>query len=93
MSRITPAMSDGRSFTNYVSSGIYNTFIERKFSIDDDTEYRRYLQEHADKILKFSNQVRVVDIQPAGAPGPVHPYHQSGSYAQAFAPYKPVTRF
>ena len=72
-SRITPAMSDGRSFTNYVSSGIYNTYLEQKFAIPDDTEYRHYLQANADKVMKIANTVRVVDVPPSWAPGPVRP--------------------
>lgn len=87
MSRITPAMSDGRSFTNYVSSGIYNTVIEQTFALDNDTEYRKYLQAHPDKVLKYINQLKVVDVPPApmkGRGSPVLPFDTSSMPFKTF---------
>ncbi len=72
-SRITPAMSDGRSFTNYVSSGIYNTYLEDKFAIPNDTEYRKYLQTNAEKVMKYTNTLRADFVPPVWAQGPVRP--------------------
>jgi hypothetical protein len=57
-------MSDGRSFTNYISSGIYDTYLENKFNISNDTSYRHYLQTHADEVMKLMNQVMTTTVRP-----------------------------
>ena len=64
MSRIMPAMSDGRSFTNYVSSGLYNNFLESKFGVKDDTEYRRYLQKNAKEVEKVVGSLTAFYVKP-----------------------------
>lgn len=65
MSRITPAMSDGRSFTNYVSSGIYNTYLSHRVGAANDTVYREILQTHADQVMKITTRLMTVNVQPA----------------------------
>ena len=54
-SRIKPALEDGRSFTNYVSSGIYNNYLEDKFKIHSDSNYRLFLQKNAKQVEKVTN--------------------------------------
>jgi hypothetical protein len=73
MSRITPAMSDGRSFTNYVSSGIYNTYLGHRLGVPNDTVYREYLQTHADQVMKITTRLMTVSVQPAAIQGVPRP--------------------
>ena len=64
MSRISPAMSDGRAFTNYVSSGLYNNYLESVFKTPDDTEYRAYLQKNARDVEKKVNKLTAFYVNP-----------------------------
>ena len=65
MSRINPAMSDGRAFTSYVSSGLYNQELERKFGIMDDNAYRAFLQNNSEKVMKTVNALTMFSIPTA----------------------------
>ena len=56
-SRIMTALSDGRSFTNYVSSGIYNNYLEDKFHTPSDSNYRMFLQRNAKQVEKVTNSL------------------------------------
>lgn len=69
MSRINPAMSDGRAFTSYVSSGLYNNELERKFGVSNDTEYRAFLQNNREKVMKTVTALTMFNI-PMTAPKP-----------------------
>jgi len=62
MSRINPAMSDGRAFTSYVSSGLYNNDLERKFGVTNDTEYRAFLQNNSEKVMKTVTALTMFNI-------------------------------
>lgn len=62
MSRINPAMSDGRAFTSYVSSGLYNQELERKFGIKDDNAYRAFLQNNSEKVMKTVSALTMFSI-------------------------------
>ena len=64
MSRIMPAMSDGRSFTNYVSSGLYNNYLEAQFKTPLDSEYRAYLQNNSREVEKKINKLTVTYVNP-----------------------------
>lgn len=66
--RIMPAMSDGRSFTNYVSSGIYNNYLEDKFKIESDSSYRQFLQKNAKKVEKVTNSLTAYYVTPPVMP-------------------------
>ncbi len=67
-SRINPAMSDGRSFTNYVSSGIYNNYLEDKFKINSDSTYRQFLQRNAKQVEKVTNSLTAYYVRPPKMP-------------------------
>jgi hypothetical protein len=62
MSRINPAMSDGRAFTSYVSSGLYDQDLGRKFGITDDTAYRAFLQNNSEKVMKTVTALTMFNI-------------------------------
>jgi len=68
MSRIMPAMSDGRSFTNYVSSGLYNNYLENKFRTPEDSQYRQFLQKNAGDVEKVVNQLTAYYVRPPAMP-------------------------
>jgi len=67
-SRIMPALSDGRSFTNYVSSGIYNNYLEDKFKTPDDSQYRQFLQRNAKQVEKVTNSLTAYYVKPPKMP-------------------------
>jgi len=62
MSRINPAMSDGRAFTSYVSSGLYNQDLGRKFGITDDNAYRAFLQTNSEKVMKTVTALTMFNV-------------------------------
>lgn len=59
MPRIAPVMSDGRAFTNYMSSGHLEQAIMRKYGISDELEYRAFLQRNGALV---ANDTRIIDI-------------------------------
>lgn len=63
-SRMMPAMSDGRAFTNYVSSGLYNNYLEAQFKTPDSSDYRAYLQQNAKAVEQKINRLTAVYIKP-----------------------------
>ena len=67
-SRIMPALADGRSFTNYVSSGIYNNYLEDKFKTPDDSQYRQFLQKNAKQVEKVTNSLTAYYVKPPKMP-------------------------
>lgn len=67
-SRIMPALSDGRSFTNYTSSGIYNNYLEDKFKINGDSSYRQFLQKNAKQVQKVTNSLFAYQVKPPKMP-------------------------
>lgn len=44
------APADGRAFTSYVSSGLYDQALEAKYGIADDTQYRAFLQNNSEVV-------------------------------------------
>ena len=67
-SRIMPAMSDGRAFTNFVSSGIYNNYLEDKFKTPEDSQYRQFLQRNAKEVEKVTNSLTAYYVKPPKMP-------------------------
>ena len=49
---VVPGMSDGRCFTSYTSNCQYNTELMNTVSAKDNNEYRKYLQDNTDYIMK-----------------------------------------
>ena len=45
-------MADGRAFTRYISNSEYEQYIKKKYNIKSDYEYRLFLQQNGDKIMK-----------------------------------------
>jgi hypothetical protein len=63
-----PALADGRSFTNYVSSGIYNNYLEDKFKTSSDSNYRQFLQKNAKQVEKVTNSLTAYYVKPPKMP-------------------------
>jgi hypothetical protein len=55
MSRIMPAMSDGR-LTNYVSRCQLNGEIQNEFKIKSEAEYRMFLQSQPQAVIDFTKE-------------------------------------
>jgi hypothetical protein len=61
-------MSDGRQFTNYVSSGLYNNYLEAQFKTPDDSQYRAYLQKNAKAVEQKINRLTAIYVKPPVMP-------------------------
>lgn len=61
MSRIMPAMSDGR-LTNYLSRCELNAIIQQQFDIRSEGQYRAFLQQNPERAIEFlrANQTGVL---------------------------------
>lgn len=57
MSRIMPAMSDGR-LTNYVSRCELNASIQQHFNIRSESQYRAFLQQNPQAVVDFTRGFR-----------------------------------
>lgn len=68
MSRMMPALSDGRTFTSYLSAGQREEALQRKAGAVNETQYRMYLQHNAAKVAAELGAMQVVSRPPL--PGP-----------------------
>lgn len=68
MSRMMPALSDGRTFTSYLSAGQREDMLQRRLGAVNENEYRRMLQHNAKKVEGMLSSMLVVSA-PA-LPGP-----------------------
>lgn len=68
MSRISPAMSDGRAFTNYMSSGHFEQAMMRKYGISDELEYRLFLQRNGPLVANDTRVMNVTLFKPGTVP-------------------------
>jgi len=60
MSRIMPALSDGRCFTSWAPSCEYDQILQHKYNTPSDASYRAYLQEHALEAQDDTRKLTVV---------------------------------
>ena len=67
MSRIAPALADGRAFTSYLPNNAYNEFLQKKFNTPSSSAYRMYLQQHADEVLRESRKLVVISSDATSA--------------------------
>jgi hypothetical protein len=49
-------MNDGRTFTDYRSSKVVNTMIEKSNNIKSNYDYRQFLIHNTDNIIKIHNE-------------------------------------
>lgn len=60
MSRIAPSLADGRSFTSYVSASQYNETMKSKLGLENENQYRVYMQKNAKDVLRESRKLTVI---------------------------------
>tara|TARA_Y100000768_G_scaffold386913_1_gene376524 strand:- start:3143 stop:3559 length:417 start_codon:yes stop_codon:yes gene_type:complete len=51
-----PLMSDGRNFSNYEASNLSDKKIKENINIKNNFQYRQYLQNNADSIIKKNQE-------------------------------------
>ena len=56
--------SRGVNVTNYVSSGLYNNYLEAQFKTPEDPQYRAYLQKNAKAVEEKIGRLTAVYIKP-----------------------------
>ena len=56
-----PGMSDGRCFTSYSSNCELNRKMMKQHNITNNNEYRRFLQENGDSIIREQSKVCVTN--------------------------------
>ncbi len=59
MSRIMPALSDGRCFTNYLASCQYDQAIMQKFRLPNEPALREFLQNNAMLVQQETRKLHV----------------------------------
>jgi hypothetical protein len=59
MSRIMPAMADGRCFTSYIASCHYDQQLQRKFQRFTEPDFRTFLQNNA---LRAQEETRKLHV-------------------------------
>ena len=62
------APADGRAFTSYVSSSLYNQALETKYGIADSTQYRAFLQNNGDVVRAAMETVVSYNPSPPSVP-------------------------
>ena len=67
-SRINMAPADGRSFTQYASSGLYNNYLEKKFGVKSPTEYRHFIQENSKQVIDATSTLTAIYIDAPAMP-------------------------
>lgn len=68
MSRMMPALSDGRAFTSYMSSGQREEALQRKYGVVNESQYRQYLQHNANAVASELGAMQVVSRPSLPAP-------------------------
>lgn len=71
MSRLMPALSDGRTFTSYLSAGQNEDMLMQRLGIHNQTHYRLFLQTNPHIVLR--------ELHGKGRPsGPAAPHGSAG---------------
>jgi len=50
-----PVMSDGRIYSSYQPQAVVNDNLRARENIHSNWDYRRYLQTHADEVVRFNS--------------------------------------
>lgn len=80
MSRIMPALADGRCFTSYLASCQYDQVLRNKFVVPTDPAFRGFLQNNGLKTQEETRKLHVcafardvMDVGPALKTAPYAP--------------------
>lgn len=83
MSRIMPAMADGRCFTNYLAACQYDQFLQYKFRQPTEPSFRVFLQNNAMNAQEETRKLHVcafafdnLAVGPKVSPAPYAPVTQ-----------------
>lgn len=71
MSRLMPALSDGRTFTSYLSAGQREEMLQRKLGATNENEYRRILQHDAKRVEGMLSTTLIVSAPSLPGPKPL----------------------
>jgi len=58
--KFPPIMADGRNFSNWLPGAVINEKIREESGVKSNAQYRKYLVENADQIIKY-NQLAACD--------------------------------
>lgn len=64
MSRIMPALADGRCVTSYVPACAYDFYIQDKFKIFGNAKYRAFLQNNMPQAYAETRKLHVCSLNP-----------------------------
>jgi hypothetical protein len=64
MSRIMPAMADGRCMTSYVPACAYDFHMQKKFNVMGNARYRAFLQNSAPTVYSETRKLHVCALNP-----------------------------
>ena len=56
-----PGMSDGRCFTSYISNCELNRQMMQSNNVNNNNQYRRFLQENSDSIIREQSKICVTN--------------------------------
>ena len=64
MSRLMPALSDGRAFTSYLSAGQAEDALQRTFKTHNENQYRAFLQHNSARVAEQLRRLQVASVVP-----------------------------
>ena len=64
--RLLPAPADGRNFTSYISSGQLEDALQRRLGVQNENQYRAYIQRDPKRIIALVNELRIKALSREG---------------------------
>lgn len=64
MSRLMPALSDGRAFTSYLSAGQAEDVLRRTLGVTNENQYRSVLQHNSARVAEQLRRLQVSAVVP-----------------------------
>ena len=65
MSRLMPALSDGRAFTSYLSAGQAEEVLQRTLGVTNENQYRGVLQRNSARVAEQLRRLQVSGAVPS----------------------------
>lgn len=57
-----PALSDGRTFTSYLSAGQAEDVLQRRFKLMNENQYRQFLQHNSTRVAQELRKLQVIGV-------------------------------
>lgn len=70
-SRLMPAPQDGRAFTSYLSAGLAEDALQRRFGVTNEQQYRQYLQHNSTRVAEQLRALHYIGAVPVVRPRPL----------------------